>query len=840
MNLALHKDHLHESEEYVKELENTIDDQLRIWQDEEETFRSEVTALREKSAKYASYENKHRASQNEVQELKQELFSANCDIQEIRSMNQKLEENRRKNSDVDRVARESTERYEEIIRGLQKEKKNVEREMETFRIDMEDMKEQSMSLDVENGVEIKKLKDQLVHASFRVQVMRNESPKRKRHGEESNDMSAESTIAQLMEQLKVADKKAEAAWNAKRHAEESLTSIKSIEFKAESGDKHQSEDVVEALTKKLYDARSRSRRIAVKSEEEMSRLRDSEEELRKLASRYEDQTSELMQRLTKLKHQYSEEFATRKRVESALRNEISLLRQDKVAAASSSPLPTSMKTHSNRIGKEMEQLLIASSTLQSLMDLNSKAKKKIGKDMLQKMATDTDELRAIVSRVEVAAEEDKLQIENAFNVYESAIESYETQLDDRQKKMKAIKDELSASSSRRMDDTKKSKQVEMDLQAKIKGLTLRLSHLQRDHGECKRTSDEASPESIQAMEKIDQVLHLAPSDEVAATANIQHFQQTGSNDTKPPSGNDNKIPVPRPEKKKFKMKLQHGAAKGDIEVNLREGNESMGASMMSTSARNDLMTSYRFLELSMGESAKADESNAKKEEVPQDDAEDSKIMIMDSSIGNDECSSDSTQNSRDFTSDLLNEMHSSQDSIQHQCKAEESLKDSISSGEDGVHDGSTNDSNDSDEIDCSKSYASVHNSLLESVEDTTEISTSSACDSGIAQSRGEDTIGGDSMIMQNRGDSMIMQNRGEASMNDLLSESTVEASMNDLLSESAVDTDLSGVTNARGEESFENSGIFNNEDVQDESTTDSKIRARSYDFSYDDATERSV
>ena len=102
--------------------------------------------------------------------------------------------------------------------------------------------------------------------------------------------------------------------------------------------------------------------------------------------------------------------------------------------------------------------------------------------MLQKMATDTDELRAIVSRVEVAAEEDKFQI----NVYESAIERYETQLN-------AMKDELSESLQCRMGDTKKSKHTEMDLQAKIKGLTLHLSNRMRDRDE---VSDEASPESI--------------------------------------------------------------------------------------------------------------------------------------------------------------------------------------------------------------------------------------------------------------------------------------------------------------------------------------------------------
>jgi hypothetical protein len=264
------------------------------------------------------------------------------------------------------------------------------------------------------------------------------------------------------------------------------------------------------------------------------------------------------------------------------------------------------------------------------------------------------------------------------------------------------------------------------------------------------------------------------------------------------------------------MKSQHGAAKGDVEVTLRESNEAMEASLIST--RSDLITSYRSLDLSVGESAKTDESNAKKEEVPQNDTEDSKIINIDSSIGNDECCSESSQSYRDLTSDLLNITASSQDSNQRQRTAEDSLKDSILSGGGGTHDGNTNDSIGSDEMDYSKSYERVHNSLLESVEGNTEIKTPSACDSGIEQSRGEVTMGGDSMVMRSRG----------------------EASMSNLLSESAAELDLSGVMNAQGEESFENSVLFNNQDVQDEPTTDSKTRAHSYDFSYDDATERSV
>ena len=84
----LYKEQLQESEQYVKELEDTIDDQLKLWQEEEETFQKEVTSLKEKLNKAAEVETKYELLQRESQELKKQLVRSQADIKEIRTMNQ--------------------------------------------------------------------------------------------------------------------------------------------------------------------------------------------------------------------------------------------------------------------------------------------------------------------------------------------------------------------------------------------------------------------------------------------------------------------------------------------------------------------------------------------------------------------------------------------------------------------------------------------------------------------------------------------------------------------------------------------------------------------------------
>ena len=83
------------------------------------------------------------------------------------------------------------------------------------------------------------------------------------------------------------------------------------------------------------------------------------------------------------------------------------------------------------------------------MERVGKARRKVGKDLLLKLVSNMDDLKKTASIVEAAAEEDKLEVENAFSAYESAVQSYESQLKDLQEKLanrnleeaKAMKDE---------------------------------------------------------------------------------------------------------------------------------------------------------------------------------------------------------------------------------------------------------------------------------------------------------------------------------------------------------------------------------------------------------------
>jgi len=485
-----------------------------------------------------------------------------------------------------------------------------------------------------------------------------------------------------------------------------------------------------------------------------------------------------------------------------------------------------MKTHSNRIEKELEKLVLVSSTMQNSMNLISKAKKKIGKDMLEKMVNDTDELRIIVSKVEVAAEEDKLQIENAFSIYDYAVQSYETQLDDLRKKMKLVKDELSEASSKRMENTKKTKQAEMDLQAKITSLTLRLSSLQREHEEYKQnieSQDNGSLNSIVTRDACD-TINLAPSDEIAVVEDLGQSQENKASET-PPTRTEYKIPVRRPEKKKWKMKVQHGITKGEVEVNLREGDEYTGVSMIST--RNDLITSYRSLERSVIESV-TEGSITKNEEIPQvevDNIVGNTIGSIESSIKDEESFCDDTSRSSHGS---MSGLHVPAGSQASQHETSNTIDESI------MHNDSLKDSNNSDASESNQSNDISYHSLQETTGDLSKMVTRSASDSGIVQSRGEDT--NESRISQAinhmnymGGDSMILQNLGEESINDSIVSNT----------DSTSHKDLSGVMRARGEDSLEIIGV-GNEGLQDESACDSTIQGHSYDFSYDDTTQRSV
>lgn len=594
----LYKEQLQESEQYVKELEDTIDDQLKLWQEEEETFRKEVTSLKEKLNLATEVETKYELLQKDSQELKKELVRSQADIKEIRKMNQKLEENKRSNFEIERSARESSERYEETIRNMKEKNNSLENELKRAQRKLDDMFDETMKTHASNKQEVKKLKEQLEHASFRVQVMRNESPKRKRPSD--NNISEETTISQLMDQLKAADLRAEEAWEAKRALEESMISMGPDEVDGikdtDAEEKQHMQDIVDALTKKLYDARSRSRRIAVKSEEELSKVREAEKEMRKLAAKYEKQASDWKQKLLKLKQNYATELSTRRSVESTLRSEISVLRQNKSMSASTSLLPNSMKTHSNCIEKEIDAVIEITNKLKDSANLITKAKQKIGRDMLNNVAKNIDILKSTVSKLEIAAEEDKLQIENSLNSYELAINEYDAKVNELKNEVDASKDNLRVATEQRKMEAEDAKKTGLALQQKIDVTINRLTDLEREYREYKEKSEvgRSGGSHIGQIRALDVTsngiksesennfdsIQLAPSDEASGL----HIASKVSE----------KPPMPTNSNRQ-KMKVQHGVDGGVVEVNLREDDNSIQNSNFDSKV--DMITSYKSYDL---------------------------------------------------------------------------------------------------------------------------------------------------------------------------------------------------------------------------------------------------
>jgi hypothetical protein len=66
--------------------------------------------------------------------------------------------------------------------------------------------------------------------------------------------------------------------------------------------------------------------------------------------------------------------------------------------------------------------------LQKSLDRSSTAKNNTDPDELEKILKGLNDLNIIISKVKVAAKEDKLEIEHAFVLYESVVRSHEEQV----------------------------------------------------------------------------------------------------------------------------------------------------------------------------------------------------------------------------------------------------------------------------------------------------------------------------------------------------------------------------------------------------------------------------
>jgi DNA repair exonuclease SbcCD ATPase subunit len=178
-----------------------------------------------------------------------------------------------------------------------------------------------------------------------------------------------------------------------------------------------------------------------------------------------------------------EEAAARKRIELALRDEISSLREAKIESCSNLILPSIPKTHSNMIDCELQKLEKVVSLLHELIDVIVKAQLKKNRNvpLLEKIINHVAELKMAFMLVSAASEEDKARVENAFKIYMNTIQSYEAQLTELRKKLDKTKQDLREQQSQRADDLKKSKQSEIDSLAKFSILKQKYSCLEKEH-----------------------------------------------------------------------------------------------------------------------------------------------------------------------------------------------------------------------------------------------------------------------------------------------------------------------------------------------------------------------
>ena len=333
--------------------------------------------------------------------------------------------------------------------------------------------------------------------------------------------------------------------------------------------------------------------------------------MRKLASKYEKQASEWKQKLLTLKKNYATELSTRRSVESTLRSEISVLRQNKSMSTSTSLLPNSMKTDFNRIGKKIDAVIDITNKLQDSANLITKAKQKIGRDMLNNVAKNIDILKSRVSKLEVAAEEEKLQIENSLSSYELAINEYEAKVSVLKNEVDASKENLRVATEQRKMEAEDAKKAGLALQQKIDVTINRLTTLEGEYREYKEKSELGRSGVSDEGNNIDQMraLHVTKSDFDNKLDLIQLAPSDEASGLYIASKASDKPPLPAHSNRQ-KMKVQHGVDGGVVEVNLREDDNSIQNSNFDSKV--DMITSYKSYEIHNSVEERSQKENTEK------------------------------------------------------------------------------------------------------------------------------------------------------------------------------------------------------------------------------------
>ena len=380
----------------------------------------------------------------QLSERKRQLAQAKMALKETYDLKNNLVLEKKKVEDLEVAAEMNKVKYQRTMDQLSRKNESLALEIDRLKNKMDE----SISSKQEKQAEISRLQEEIKHAGFRVKVLKAEvregSPKRIRPSEHDDDGGPDDelnhSISELKLKLKMTKKQLNEMENAKDKAEEKLRHVQSNQkyltlYNSKSSEqssgiptlerelKVEIEKLQEKLTmttrekdelheekvqieQKLFEARSRSRRIAVKSETEMAQMRDVESATKIALEKTERQMHKVKEELEVTRLRHKQECADQKRIESALRKELAILRQENQLSDPKPSLPSSMKnTHFFHLEESLKQLQNGMTNLLITRDTIRSAKNKISKGAIEKLGKEIEEAKSAVTKVEVASAE---------------------------------------------------------------------------------------------------------------------------------------------------------------------------------------------------------------------------------------------------------------------------------------------------------------------------------------------------------------------------------------------------------------------------------------------------
>jgi len=563
-----------ESDTYVRTMETNMDQQLSIWQSEETSFQDEIKLIKEmlttKNKEYSAlcedFKEKERTLVNKLQNYQSVHSITQNELNKFQSMTRELKEEKDKALQLQNASRTMKEQHTELVYSLRKRISKSEDDTKRYKEYIEKYRKKKKDLEHEKNKEIDKLKEELKHAQFRVHVLKTEvreaSPKRNRVKNGSRNLMDE-----LQEELNKSRQETE---EVQTQLEECFSNIESDcdktrrepdvdtshRLESSSQEKNALQAEIEILTKQLNDDRSRSRRIAIKSETELAKVRDAEEALTECADKHEEEVKKWKAQSQQIERKYKEEVKLRKDIEAILQKKIKTLSQD---------LNTTSSTHNSIEEQTISLALVVTKLMACAREMKESLQQKceIEQSSVDALINDFDKLKVITIKLEVKVKEDLEKQENALQMLQIAVDTYEDRIEKSSMKHEKIKSGLQQSILKQGQQVKQQQQVELDLLSKYTGLKGRYAQLQQDYEKCKAQAEEQEQKHFEVeswfLKEFSRMEAILPKEENSLVQ--QRFSKIIG--TSPREGMI----------KKMRMKLQQGPSMEEVEVRLREDDE---------------------------------------------------------------------------------------------------------------------------------------------------------------------------------------------------------------------------------------------------------------------------